>query len=107
MNEEHLQRIIKLNYNHLKKKYCGSQSYDITNKQSENIEDMFHNSIFEILSHPEKFKYKSDKETLSYIKRYLFLDKMKQQKNLYNNTNTFIELDALLKPTEEETDEPE
>jgi len=65
---------------------------------------MFHNSIYNMLSHPEKFTYENDEKTLSYIKAFLFNDKRAQLKKQYLDKNIFIEIDSYLRDVEGNVD---
>lgn len=88
--------ILEKNYYKLKHIYTGNNAL---------YEDMFHNSIEQLLTRPEKFTYKNEKSTLAYIKAFLYNDRRAQLKKKYLDKNIYIDLDTYLRETEDDNND--
>ncbi len=90
---EKLKLVLARNYTVLLKLYRGIADSSVTDENSSTIDDIYHDSILDLLTKSDKFIYENESKTLSYIKRFLFLNKKEQLRKGYKVKGTLVELD--------------
>lgn len=75
-----LLKVMKANYSKLRKHYLKSRDLNKINIRAETPEDKFHNALIKILEDSDRFEYRGEKETLSYITTRLYWEHNRAKK---------------------------